>query len=69
MPALVHQMHQRNQSTGQYDGFVPSWHLGRPLWGNMMLRPFAALMIACALPGCAYHSLTVPVPNRGDLTP
>ena len=32
----------------------------------MMLRPFTALMIACALPGCAYHSLTVPVPNRGD---
>ena len=31
-----------------------------------MLRPFTALMIACALPGCAYHSLTVPEPNRGD---
>ncbi len=31
-----------------------------------MLRLFSTLMLCCALQGCAYHSLTVPVPNRGD---
>ena len=35
-----------------------------------MPRPIAILLIIAALPlslsACAYHSLTVPVPNRGD---
>lgn len=31
-----------------------------------MLRPLIIFVLAAALPGCAYHSLTVPEPNRAD---
>jgi hypothetical protein len=30
------------------------------------MRLLGVISVAVALQGCAYHSLTVPVPNRGD---
>ena len=31
-----------------------------------MMRALTVMLLGAMLPGCAYHRLTVPVPNHGD---